>query len=139
MKYREAVHAMESGDESAKTRVAFYKLTGRGRVDVDVAGAIVLLEQRVKEGDGDAMWMLGLCYEFGIGVEQNEEQAESLYAQSCNAENEIGDFMVWNSNYGRGTGLMNAGWKSLRHICQYEINISLVKRRCFDQGYRRKY
>ena len=33
--YRKAVSAMEKGDKSAKTKVAYYKLTGLGGVEVD--------------------------------------------------------------------------------------------------------
>ena len=81
-RYREAVHAMECGDERAKTRVAFYKLSGRGGAEVDADEAVALLEERVKDKDDEAMWMLGLCCEFGTGTEQNIERAESLYWQS---------------------------------------------------------
>ena len=54
LQYREAVHAMNSGDERAKTKVAFFKLSGRGGVKVDTSEAVALLEERVKEGDCEA-------------------------------------------------------------------------------------
>ena len=66
--YRKAVHAMESGDESAKTEVAYYKLSGCGGVEIDAAGAVALLEERKKEADCEAKWMLGLCCEYGVGT-----------------------------------------------------------------------
>ena len=79
--------------------------SGLGGVDVDEDGAVALLEERVKEGDTDAMWMLGLCYEFGIGIEQDIEQAEKLYQQSSDGGNEIGKFFVSHElcAYGRGS------------------------------------
>ena len=104
--YRKAVQAMESGDESAKTKVAFYKLSGRGGVEVDADGAVALLEERVKEGDYEAKWMLGLCCEYGIGTEQDIERAEKLYGESCEGGNVVGEFLKKNDEGGRGTGVM---------------------------------
>ena len=59
--YKEVLSAVERGEESAKTRLAWYKLSGMGGAKVGVDGAVNLLEERVKEKDGEAMWMLGLC------------------------------------------------------------------------------
>ena len=94
--YKEAVYAMENGDESAKTRVAYYKLSGRGGVDVDVDGAVALLKERVMKGDGEAKWMLGLCCEYGIGTEQDIERAEMLYRESYEGGNGVGEFLMKN-------------------------------------------
>ena len=90
--------------KNEKTKQAWLMLSGLGGVDVDEDGAVALLEKRVKEGDTDAMWMLGICYEFGIGIEQDVEQAEKLYQQSRDGGNEIGKFYV--SHGGRGSGNM---------------------------------
>ena len=79
---------------------------GLGGVDIDEDGAVALLKERVKEGDTDAMWMLGTCYEFGIGIEQDIEQAEKLYQQSSDGGNEIGKFFVSHKDDGRGSGNM---------------------------------
>ena len=54
--------------KNEKTKQAWLMLSGLGGVDVDEYSAVALLKQRVKEGDTDAMWMLGICYEFGIGI-----------------------------------------------------------------------
>ena len=105
LQYREAVHAMESGDERAKTKVAFFKLSGRG-VKIDGEGAVALLEERVKEGDYEAMWMLGLCCEYGIGTEQDIERAEKLYQECWEGRNIVGEFLMKNDEGGRGTGVM---------------------------------
>jgi len=104
--YREAVIAMEKGDESAKTRVAFYKLSGAGRVEIDPERAFDLLEERVKAGDGEATWMLGVCYEFGIGTEQDVGQAMLLYYDSRQAGNTVGEFLHHGWFGGRGNGEM---------------------------------
>ena len=102
--FREAVRAMESGDKKAKTKVAFYKLSGRGGCEVDVDGAVLLLEERANE-DKEAQWMLGLCCEFGMGIEQDIERAELLYRQSSESGNETGWFLSENKCV-RGSGRM---------------------------------
>ena len=108
--YREAVSAMKGGDESAKTKVAYYKLSGRGGVEVDRDGAVALLEERVKDRDYEAMWILGLCCEYGLGTEQDIERAEKLYGESKEGENVVGEFLTENGLSGRGSGVMTAGF-----------------------------
>ena len=102
--YRDALSAVKRGDESTKTTVAWYKLSGYGGAEKDEEGAVALLEERVKEGDTEAMWMLGVCNEFGIGTEQNIERAEELYRQSSDGENRIGEILMKNKEYERGGG-----------------------------------
>ena len=90
--------------KNEKTKQAWLMLSGLGGVDVDEDCAVALLQERVKDGDIDAMWMLGMCYEFGIEIEQDIEQAKKLYQQSSDGGNEIGKFFV--SHGGRGSGNM---------------------------------
>ena len=105
VQFKEAVLAMERGEDSAKTKVAFYKLSGRGGAGVDEDEAVALLEECVKDRDCEAMWMLGLCCEFGIGIEQDIERAEMLYKQSSEGGNVVGDCLVKNTIEGRrGSG-----------------------------------
>ena len=106
VQYREAVHAMKSGDESAKIKVAFFKLSGCGGVEVSSSEAVALLEERVKEGDCEAKWMLGLCCEYGIGTEQDIERAVKLYGECWEGGNVVGEFLMKNDKAGRGTGVM---------------------------------
>ena len=65
-----------------------------------------MLQERVKEGDADAMWMLGVCNEYEIGTEQDIERAEDLYKQSSERGNEIGKFFAAHRGDGRGSGMM---------------------------------
>ncbi len=104
--YKEVLSAVERGEESAKTKLAWYKLSGMGGEKVDVGGAVKLLEERVKEKDGEAMWMLGLCKEYGRGIERDISGAEKLYKGSKEAGNEIGEILVKKGKYGRGSGNM---------------------------------
>ena len=106
VQYEEAVRSRENGDERAKTKVAFYKLSGCGGVKVDANGAVALLEERAKDGDDEAKWMLGLCCEYGMGIEQDIERAEELYRESCEGGNVVGEFLMKNDRGGRGTGVM---------------------------------
>ncbi len=104
--YREAVNAMENGDENSKTKVAFYKLTGLGGVEVSEEGAVALLEERAKDGDNEAKWMLGLCCEYGMGIEQDIKRAKLLYKESSEGGNVVGKFLLENAEGGRGSGVM---------------------------------
>ena len=98
--YEAVLSAVEKGGESAKTKLAFYKLSGYGGARKDVDEAVILLEERVKDRDREAMWMLGLCKEYGIGTEQDIEASKNLYKQSSEAGNEIGKILVSNWFHG---------------------------------------
>ena len=105
--YQEVICSVGSGDDKARTKLAWYKLSGRGCADVDVEGAVVLLEGRVKDKDAEAMWMLGVCYEYGMGCEQDVERAEELYQQSRDSGSVISKFLAENGQDERGCGVMN--------------------------------
>ena len=60
----------------------------------------MLLEERAKDGDNEAKWMLGLCYEYGMGIEQNIARAMLLYRQSSEAGNVVGEFLLENGTGG---------------------------------------
>ena len=103
LKYEDVKKAVEGGDESAKTELAWLKLSGLGGAEKDEDGAVALLEERVKENEDDeAIWMLGVCNEYGIGTEQDIKRAEDLYKQSHERGNEIGDYFATH----RGSGNM---------------------------------
>ena len=104
--YNDFVSAVEGGDNNAKTKLAWYKLSGCGGAEIDEEGAVALLEERVKDKDVEAMWMLGLCYEYGMGTEQDLKRAERLYKQSRNGRSEIGKFLAKNGRFERGSGMM---------------------------------
>ena len=101
--YITRLKAVESGDNSAKTKLAWFMLSGHEGAVVDVDKAVVLLRERVKDGDCEAMWMLGVCYELGIGTERDIEGAVKLYDQSHEEGNEIGEILKWNW-YKKGSG-----------------------------------
>ena len=104
LEYEDVLDAIEMGDKSAKTKLAWLKLSGFGDADFDEKGAVALLEERVNEGDADAMWMLGVCNEYGIGIKQNLVRAESLYKESSKKRNKIGDYFASHGGFVRGSG-----------------------------------
>ena len=106
LKYDDVKDAVESGDEKTKTKLAWLMLSGLGGAVVDEDGAVALLEERVKEGDTEAMWILGVCYEFGLGTEQDLERAKNLYKQSSDGRNKIGKFFVNHVENTKGNGYM---------------------------------
>ena len=105
--YKELLRAVEGGNNEAKTKLAWYKLSGCGGAEVDKEGAVALLEERVKDKDVEAMWMLGLCYEYGMGVEQDLERAEELYEESSDGKSVIGEFLAEHGRNERGSGKMD--------------------------------
>ena len=108
--YKEVEKAVESGDNSAKTKLAWYLLSGCGGAKVDKDEAVVLLEERRKDRDGEAMWMLGICKEYGIGCEQDLKGAERLYEECSDYGNVVGKFLVENGKDNeRGSGVMKVG------------------------------
>ena len=100
--YEDALRAMENGDEKAKTKVAFFKLSRRGGARFDSEGAVTLLKERAEREDDEAQWMLGICFEYGIGTEQDIDRAMLLYIKSSNADNAIGEFLMNSGHFGRG-------------------------------------
>ena len=132
--YKACLEAFERGDESAKTKLAWYKLSGVGGCEIDTNGAVALLEERVKDKDAEAMWMLGVCNEFGRGCEQDISRAEELYKQSSDGGNKIGKILVENKDeeHPRGSGYLRGGLQcSYKHwyiimmieVTQYELII----------------
>ena len=112
--YNDVKNEIENGIISSKTKLAWLMLSGLGGAVVDEDGAVALLEERVKEGDREAMWILGICYEFGLGTEQDLERAKKLYKQSSDGENEVGGLFDRHIENRRGDGYMRMdNWDGL--------------------------
>ena len=62
------------------------------------------------------MWMLGLCYEYGMGCEQGLDKAEELYKQSCEGGSVIGKFLMENGKESRGSGILKANGLLIKTI-----------------------
>ena len=112
IEYRALLKAVEKGSNKAKTKLAWYKLSGCGGAEIDEEGAVVLLEERVKENDAEAKWMLGVCCEFGRGIEQNTERSMKLYKESSEQGNRSGKYLVRSvreCGIGKGTFTLRYG------------------------------
>ena len=91
--------------ELQQTTNAWHKLsTGPG--EQSAREAVKVLKMSVKDEDEEAMWMLGVCKEFGIGTKKNIKKAEKLYAESSKRNSEVGRILSMKWFYGRGTGTM---------------------------------
>jgi len=82
LSYNTVNNEVLNGKKEAKTELAALLLLGVG-VEVDQAAAATLLQERVDDGDRRAMWMLGICCEYGIGVPQDTQKATELYERSA--------------------------------------------------------
>ncbi len=88
-RYKKVLRDVKAGDSDAETDLAWFLLTGSGGAKVDPDQAVVLLEERVKDDDYEAMWMLGICYEFGLGTEKRVRKAKALYERSSEINSDI--------------------------------------------------
>ena len=85
--YNDVMLSVERNEKSAKTKLAWLLLSGFGGVSIDKEQAVELLKEEVEKDNDEAMWMLGLCYEYGLGTKQNDSIAESLYRRSGERKN----------------------------------------------------
>ena len=86
----------EVEDFHPMTESAWNMLTGMFDDEVDAEGAVSKLRKRADANDYNALWILGLCHEFGVGCEKNLEEADALYAKSVEEGSAVGEFLVQN-------------------------------------------
>ena len=65
------------------TTTARWMLEGSHGMARNADAAVALLEEKAKDRDAEAMWMLGVCCEFGLGAEQDVARAEQLYKRAA--------------------------------------------------------
>ena len=99
---------MASADPKQKTKIAWQMLKksdgySASGVHYDPISAYKILEQRKAAGDAEAMWILGLCKEFGWGTKMDIKQAEALYALSSKKGNAVGTFLTSKEGKIRGS------------------------------------
>ena len=95
--------------EHKTTEDARWMLEGSHGMARDAEAAVALLEEKVKDGEAEAMWMLGVCCEFGIGTEQDVERAEQLYKHGAEQGSSTAKLLTdkLKNNNGRGISKMN--------------------------------
>ena len=92
-----------------------------------------MLEERVKDGDTEAKWMLGVCCEYGIGIEQDIERAVLLYQQSSEGGNVVGELLLENGRYDRGSEMMMINWGLWKDILS-EMIAQQRRHRCLNMS-----
>ena len=74
----------------------------------DADGAVVVLQQQVDEHrDAQAMWLFGLCCEFGMGTEQDTQRAEQLYWEAAQQGDETAQLLIGELNNWKGRGCLD--------------------------------
>jgi len=81
-------------DSDAAHEMAVIYEYGRHGVEIDVVAAAEWFERAAKKGNVESMVELGLCYELGAGVEQNDEEALDWYTKAANLGHENAKFSV---------------------------------------------
>ena len=108
--YKQVLKDLKKGEGCVKTGLAWFLLSGLGGASMDKNEAIKLLKERTEEEDTDAMWMLGLCKEFGIGEEKDITGAEQLYNRSSQKGNTYGRFILEIGISGRENQVSSSKW-----------------------------
>ena len=106
IKYRNAERSAGCKNDDAKKDLAWFLLTGRGGAKIDENRALALLNECSMNNDCEAMWMLGLCFEFGKGIEQNIKEAQLYYQRSDAGGNAIGQYLAHRTHNKLATGKM---------------------------------
>lgn len=70
---------MQEEKPSAAAQKALSMLEGCRKTARDAEAAVAVLKQAAKARDSEATWMLGVCFEYGVGTEQDISRAEQLY------------------------------------------------------------
>ena len=73
-------------------------MEGSHEMVMDADAVVALLEEKVKDRDTEAMWMLGVCCENGIGTEQDVIRAEQLYRRAAELGNTTAKLITENLN-----------------------------------------
>ena len=92
-------------------------LEGSHGMTRDADAAVALLEEKVKDRDAEAMWMLGVCCEFGMGTEQDVARADQLYKRAAAQGNTTASMMTGRleNRDGRGSTQMDLRSEKAKH------------------------
>ena len=94
LEYKKIKKVYDKGESNVVGRIAWYLLSGRGGIEKDVEKAFVLLENKADLCDkGMGWWLLGLCYEFGLGTERDRFKTITCYRHANRSKSEIASFL----------------------------------------------
>jgi hypothetical protein len=91
--WMETAYYIGNDSDAAHEMAVIYEY-GRYGVEIDVVAAAEWFERSAKLGNVGSMVELGLCYELGAGVEQNDEEALDWYTKAANLGCATGKFSV---------------------------------------------
>ena len=114
--YSTVLDSVDKGLKGAKTKLAWYLLSGLDGAQIDPERAVAILEEQVLENDSEAMWMLGMCREYGVGTKKDLQEAKNFYQRSSDNGNTVGRHLRANCFDGRGTSHMFLEGLSC-HLC----------------------
>ena len=108
------------------TEKARWMLEGSHGMTRDAEKAVALLEERTKGGDAEAMWMLGVCCEFGMGTPQDVGRAAQLYIRAAVQDNATAQLLMNNLKNKNGRGSLEMVLESLPPITKKQSKICLL-------------
>ena len=86
---------MSDSYDTKKREEAFNRLRGC----IEEAACIdkqtmTMVDECVKSGDPEAMWIQGLCMEYGMGCDMDSASAEKMYEKAAGCGSPVGQFFV---------------------------------------------
>ncbi|CAM0141404.1 hypothetical protein VKS41_003889 [Umbelopsis sp. WA50703] len=112
------VKAADHGNPLAELMVALYHLNGWGGVEQDVEYGFSKLLDMAEKGQSEAFAEVAKCYELGVGVEQDLEQAFGWWSEASAMEDDVESVfkVAVCHEYGLGTEVNLAKAKDLYQV-----------------------
>ena len=86
---------MSEGSVDGKRDAALRKLKECEKDDWNTQeDAVKLFEDCVTDGDVEATWMLGMCYEYGLGIDEDQKKAMELYEKAATKGCKTAEFLL---------------------------------------------
>ena len=97
--------------EDVAIETARQMLQGNRDTPVDASAAVALLEELVDaRASTNAIWMLGVCYEYGIGTTQDLDRAVQLYKYGAEKGNAAAELLRTTSGRGCTKKKLGCEW-----------------------------
>ena len=111
----------EQKQEVSLTTKALWLLQGSHQCKRDPEAAVALLKQATKANDPEAKWMLGLCFEYGVGTKSNGPHAMNLYKKAAHQKSLVGaaicKLKAKKKDYGSNVFSLTHDYKALPGVC----------------------
>ena len=92
----------------------------------DAEGAVTLVRECAEVNDPRGLWALGLCFEHGVGVDEDREHAAQLYRESASQNSQLGSRLEkkLRKNGGRSQSLELNGERRDEMRCSFDVHIT---------------